>query len=237
MQSGRVVEIGTRDDILRRPQSDYTRMLIASVPSLTAAAAHAQDRRRRAGHGAALARPMARRGLLFGRGRVVKAAESVDITVRRGETVGIVGEFGLGQDHRGALHRPADRADLGRHPHRRCRRGAPAREPSAPAPAPRADRVPGPISLAQSATHRRRLHHRGARSISAWPRRTPMNRARRLMALVGLAPDCARPLSASVLRRPAPAHRHRPRAGHGAAAADRRRAGLRARRVGAGAGA
>src|SRR5205085_3406737 len=34
MQSGRVVEIGSRDDILRRPQSAYTRMLIASVPSL-----------------------------------------------------------------------------------------------------------------------------------------------------------------------------------------------------------
>src|SRR5215470_8049056 len=34
MQSGRVVEVGTRDDILQRPQSDYTRMLIASVPSL-----------------------------------------------------------------------------------------------------------------------------------------------------------------------------------------------------------
>src|SRR2546423_2813122 len=32
MQSGRVVETGSRDDILRRPQSDYTRMLIASVP-------------------------------------------------------------------------------------------------------------------------------------------------------------------------------------------------------------
>jgi peptide/nickel transport system ATP-binding protein len=34
MQSGRVVEMGTREDILRRPQSDYTRMLIASVPSI-----------------------------------------------------------------------------------------------------------------------------------------------------------------------------------------------------------
>src|SRR5204863_7958722 len=34
MQSGRVVEMGSRDDILRRPQSAYTRMLIASVPSL-----------------------------------------------------------------------------------------------------------------------------------------------------------------------------------------------------------
>src|SRR5213075_3317450 len=34
MQHGRVVEMGARDDILQRPQSDYTRMLIASVPSL-----------------------------------------------------------------------------------------------------------------------------------------------------------------------------------------------------------
>src|SRR5215468_724348 len=34
MQAGRVVEMGTRDDILKHPQSAYTRMLIASVPSL-----------------------------------------------------------------------------------------------------------------------------------------------------------------------------------------------------------
>src|SRR5690348_15156441 len=34
MQSGRVVEMGLSDDILRRPQCEYTRMLIASVPSL-----------------------------------------------------------------------------------------------------------------------------------------------------------------------------------------------------------
>ena len=34
MQSGRVVETGARDDILRRPRTDYTPMLIASVPSL-----------------------------------------------------------------------------------------------------------------------------------------------------------------------------------------------------------
>src|SRR5262250_134338 len=34
MQSGRVVEMGSRDEILRRPRADYTRMLIASVPAL-----------------------------------------------------------------------------------------------------------------------------------------------------------------------------------------------------------
>src|SRR5207247_3394798 len=35
MQSGRVVETGARDDILRRPRSDYPRMLIPSVPRVT----------------------------------------------------------------------------------------------------------------------------------------------------------------------------------------------------------
>jgi peptide/nickel transport system ATP-binding protein len=96
MQSGRIVETGARDDILRRPQSDYTRMLIASVPSLkppprtprTGAVALATER---------LCKTYSTRGLFFGTGRVVKAAESVDIVVRRGETVGIVGESGSGK--------------------------------------------------------------------------------------------------------------------------------------------
>ena len=130
MQSGRVVEIGARDEILRRPQSDYTRMLIASVPSLKPPPRAPKTGRRGAGHGAAV-QDLRRQGPVLRRGRVVRAAENVDITVRRGETVGIVGEFGLRQVHGRALRRAPDRADLGRHPHRRCRCGAPAREPPA----------------------------------------------------------------------------------------------------------
>ena len=171
MQSGRVVEMGTRDDILRRPQSDYTRMLISSVPSLKPPA--------RAPKVGATALAMERLSKTYGgkglsccaSGRVVRAAENVDITVRRGETVGIVGEFGLGQDHGGALRRPADRAHVGGHPHRRRRRGAPAREPPAPPPQTRADRVPGPLPLAQSAAHRRRLDHRGPGQFRPFARR------------------------------------------------------------------
>src|SRR4029077_17559964 len=95
MQSGRVGEMGSRDDILRRPQSAYTRMLIASVPSLKPPA-------RTANVGATalvmerLSKTYGAKGL-FGRGRIVRAAENVDITVRRGETVGIVGESGSGK--------------------------------------------------------------------------------------------------------------------------------------------
>jgi len=95
MQSGRVVEMGLRDDILRRPQSEYTRMLIASVPTLKPPA-----RAPKLGTTAlameGLSKTYGGRGL-FRRGRVVRAAENVDITVRRGETVGIVGESGSGK--------------------------------------------------------------------------------------------------------------------------------------------
>jgi len=96
MQSGRVVEIGARDEILRRPQSPYTRMLISSVPSLkppvrtpnAGVVALATER---------LSKTYGGRSLIFRSGRVVRAAENVDIVVRRGETVGIVGESGSGK--------------------------------------------------------------------------------------------------------------------------------------------
>ena len=64
----------------------------------------------------------------------------------------------------------------------------------------------------------------------------------RLQAHAGAArpgraqPRLRQPLPAPVLRRPAAAHRHRPRAGAAAGGHRLRRAGLRARRVGAGAG-
>jgi peptide/nickel transport system ATP-binding protein len=134
-------------------------MLIASVPSLkppprtprTGAVALATER---------LSKTYGTRGLLF-RGRVVKAAEDVDIVVRRGETVGIVGESGSGKTTVARcvarLIQPTSGAI--RIGDRRCR--APAREPAARAPPPCADRVPGPLSLAQSAAHGRRLHRRG----------------------------------------------------------------------------
>ncbi len=58
-----------------------------------------------------------------------------------------------------------------------------------------------------------------------------------LLARVGLDPDHAGPLSAPVLRRPAPAGRHRPGAGARAPAGDLRRGGVGTGRVGAGPGA
>src|SRR5262245_17423102 len=95
MQRGRIVEIGRREEILRRPRADYTRMLIAAVPSLKPPA-----RTPKTGSVAlstqGLSKTYGSLGL-FGSGRVVRAAQSVDIAVRRGETVGIVGESGSGK--------------------------------------------------------------------------------------------------------------------------------------------
>ena len=44
LQHGRLVEVGPREDVLRRPQEDYTRRLIAAVPVPDPA----EQRRRRA---------------------------------------------------------------------------------------------------------------------------------------------------------------------------------------------
>jgi peptide/nickel transport system ATP-binding protein len=95
MQHGRIVEQGTAADVLHRPRHDYTRMLIAAVPSLTP-----PRRKPVAGpvalEAVGLAKTYGRAGL-FKRGRVVRAADNVNLQVRRGETLGIVGESGSGK--------------------------------------------------------------------------------------------------------------------------------------------
>jgi peptide/nickel transport system ATP-binding protein len=95
MEKGRVVEQGTKHDILTRPQHPYTKMLIGAVPSLKPA-----ERKPVTGplalETAGLGKTY-RSGGLFRKERVVRAASDVAIRVRRGETVGIVGESGSGK--------------------------------------------------------------------------------------------------------------------------------------------
>jgi peptide/nickel transport system ATP-binding protein len=186
MQSGRVVETGAAADILRRPQSDYTRMLIASVPSLKP-----PQRAPKTGTVALQTAGLSktyRSGSVFFPGRVVRAAREVDLVVRRGETVGIVGESGSGKS---TVARCIARLV----------------EPTAGA-----IRI-GDIDVARLSERRLRAHRRNVQIVfqdpyrSLNPRRTvgasivegPMNfglraaeagqRASRLMALVGLSPD------------------------------------------------
>lgn len=95
MNRGRVVEVGKRQDILARPREAYTRMLVSSVPSLI-------PKMRETPRGdivldvAALNKIYAEKRM-FGAGRTVAAAQEVNLTLRRGEIVGIVGESGSGK--------------------------------------------------------------------------------------------------------------------------------------------
>ncbi|WP_230533851.1 ABC transporter ATP-binding protein [Microvirga roseola] len=95
MNRGKVVEVGTRNDILARPREPYTRMLVSSVPSLvpkprgTLRTDIVLDVK-------ALSKTYAGKRL-FGRRRSIPAAQDVNLAVRRGEIVGIVGESGSGK--------------------------------------------------------------------------------------------------------------------------------------------
>ena len=98
IQDGRLLELGTKSDVLRNPQHPYTQRLIDAVPSLTPPAS-------RATHDAPVV--LSVRGLdktywrtssLFGRGADgMPAVQDATFDLRRGEILGIVGEFGSGK--------------------------------------------------------------------------------------------------------------------------------------------
>ena len=97
------------------------------------------------------------------------------------------------------------------------------------------DGLPGSVRVAEPAQAGRLDRRRGARGAQG--RHRGGDQAPRAGAAGGRGPQpgALQPLPARVLGRPAPAHRHRPRAGHPAQADRLRRAGVRARRIGAGA--
>jgi peptide/nickel transport system ATP-binding protein len=95
MNRGSTVEVGTRRQILEAPTQDYTRMLVSSVPSLVPEPRD-PNRQEVVLQVSGLNKTYSEKRL-FGRGRIVAAAQDIALTLRRGEILGIVGESGSGK--------------------------------------------------------------------------------------------------------------------------------------------
>ncbi|WIB77757.1 ABC transporter ATP-binding protein [Curtobacterium sp. MCPF17_002] len=110
MLQGEIVETGGVEDVLLRPQHDYTKRLLAAVPRLAVAgaapvvpapAARVTSTGTDEPDGRRDAPPVVDLrdvSVMFGRGaRAVHALSGIDIAVHAGETVGLVGESGSGK--------------------------------------------------------------------------------------------------------------------------------------------
>ena len=96
LREGRLVEIGTKLDVLTRPQHEYTRMLIGAVPTLKPHARPASADAQVVLATRGLSKTYAERRWT-GKSRVVDAASDVTLEVRKGQTLGLVGESGSGK--------------------------------------------------------------------------------------------------------------------------------------------
>jgi peptide/nickel transport system ATP-binding protein len=96
MNQGRVEESAARDEVLRRPQADYTRQLLSAVPAMTPPPPRpvAQGTVQLMGQG--VGKTYLTRDWL-GRARPTVALAQAELALRAGETVGIVGESGSGK--------------------------------------------------------------------------------------------------------------------------------------------
>jgi peptide/nickel transport system ATP-binding protein len=96
MHQGKAVEYGTCDAVLHNPQADYTKMLLAAVPSLTPPPARPAPQGEPLLRGLGVSKTYGTRDWL-GRQRLTHALQVASVAVSAGETVGVVGESGSGK--------------------------------------------------------------------------------------------------------------------------------------------
>ncbi|MBM3572899.1 MAG: ABC transporter ATP-binding protein [Alphaproteobacteria bacterium] len=97
MQHGRIVEHGDAPTILTQPAHDYTKRLLAAVPSLTPPPPRSLPAGPPVLEVATLDKTYRSGGGIFARRRVVPAVCDVSLRVGPGETLGLVGESGSGK--------------------------------------------------------------------------------------------------------------------------------------------
>lgn len=113
MRYGRVVELGTAQEVLENPRHEYTRALLEAIPSNIIPDAVAQERPAPLLEVRNLNKVFRSRGGLFKPAREVRALDDVSFTLAPGETVGIVGESGSGKSTLGRCVVRLERPDSG----------------------------------------------------------------------------------------------------------------------------
>ncbi len=97
LRLGDLVEMGPKEDVLMRPQHDYTKMLIAAVPGIHPKAKARQTDAPIVLQVVGLDKTYGGQGWFSSKRHEVHAAKAVNFTIRKGETLGIVGESGSGK--------------------------------------------------------------------------------------------------------------------------------------------
>jgi peptide/nickel transport system ATP-binding protein/oligopeptide transport system ATP-binding protein len=107
MRKGEIVEQDTVDAVFMSPRESYTRALLEAVPKVTGGARHTAAESLGPAPGDDVAPLLQARDLkvyfnvpgegLFARPRKLRAVDGVDLDLRPGETLGVVGESGCGK--------------------------------------------------------------------------------------------------------------------------------------------
>jgi len=97
MRAGRIVERGTTRGVLTAPSEDYTRRLLAAIPSAHLPPARTRPAAAGTDTGAALEVTDLVVAYPGHRGATVRAVDGVSLRVRAGETLAVVGESGCGK--------------------------------------------------------------------------------------------------------------------------------------------
>jgi peptide/nickel transport system ATP-binding protein len=97
LRHGKVVEEGPAAEVFARPKHDYTKALLAAVPSLDPPARTRLPDLGKAVEVIGLDKTYVTSGAWFRAERRVEAAKAVNFTIQKGETLGLVGESGSGK--------------------------------------------------------------------------------------------------------------------------------------------
>ncbi|MCS3728956.1 peptide/nickel transport system ATP-binding protein [Bradyrhizobium betae] len=97
LRHGKVVEEGPAATVFNNPQHDYTKALLAAVPSMDPPARQPLDDQARAVEVIGLDKTYVTSGGWFREDRRVDAAREVNFNILKGETLGLVGESGSGK--------------------------------------------------------------------------------------------------------------------------------------------